>query len=67
MPAPTLLVQFAHNTDVSSELRPLAERLGEQDTFLPLVLEPFWNRIGYVDCTEPIDATVAWLMERASR
>jgi pimeloyl-ACP methyl ester carboxylesterase len=66
LPAPTLLVQLAHNTDVSSEMRPLADRLGQRDTLLPLVLEPFWNRIGYVDCTGPIDATVAWLTERTS-
>jgi pimeloyl-ACP methyl ester carboxylesterase len=66
LPARTLLGQFAHNTDVTSELQPLVDRLTERDTFQPFVLEPFWNRIGYVDCTEPIDATVGWLTERAS-
>jgi len=63
LPARTLLAQFAHNADVTSELQPLVDRLTERDTFQPFVLEPFWNRIGYVDCSEPVARSVAWLKQ----
>ena len=67
LPAPPmLLAQLAHTTDPTGELKPLAERLRpEADRFLPFVIEPFWQRLGHVDCTPAIDATVAWLVERA--
>ena len=64
--APVLLAQFAHTTDPAGDLKPLAERLRpDLDRFLPFVIEPFWQRLGYVDCTPAIDATAAWLVERA--
>ena len=65
-PAPTLLCQFAHTAEPTGELAPLRDRLRpEHDAFLGLVIEPFWQRLGYVDCTPAIDATVAWLVGRA--
>ncbi|MFP4058353.1 MAG: serine aminopeptidase domain-containing protein [Candidatus Brocadiia bacterium] len=64
-PAPSLLVQFAHSPEPSGELKPLVEALGPRGRFVPLVLEPFWNRIGYVDCSPAIEATAAWLGEQA--
>ncbi len=67
LPAPTLLAQFSHNADVTSELQPLVDRLGERDTFQPHILEPFWNRIGHVDCSAPIASATVWLSERAER
>jgi len=61
-PSPTLLVQFAHSTEPSAELKPLVEALRpDADRFLPFVLEPFWQRLGYVDCSAAIDATAQWL------
>jgi len=60
-PAPTLLVQFAPKAELSAELKPLAEKLGPEGRFLPFVLEPFWDRLGHVDCTPAVEATVAWL------
>ena len=62
--AATLLVQFAHNTEPSGEMAPLVDALGGEDQFLPLILEPFWQRLGYVDCSVAMDATVAWALER---
>ena len=62
-PAPSLLVQFAHTAEPSAELAPLVERLRPTDQFLPLVIEPFWQRLGHVDCTPAIDATADWLAE----
>jgi pimeloyl-ACP methyl ester carboxylesterase len=64
-PAPSLLVQIAHTMEPTAELRPLADKLGADGLFLPIVMEPFWDRLGHVDCTELIEATVAWLCERA--
>jgi len=60
-PAPSLLVQFAHAAEPSAELKPLVDKLRPEDRFLSFILEPFWDRLGYVDCTAPIEATVAWL------
>ena len=62
-PARTLLVQFASSAEPSSELAPLIGRLRPDDRFVPFVLEPFWQRLGYVDCSEAIEATVGWLAE----
>jgi len=61
---PTLLVQCAPTTEPSAELKPLLDKLGPSARLLPFVLEPFWDRLGYVDCSAPIEATVAWLVER---
>lgn len=61
--APMLLLQFAHNTEPSSELAPLVARLGPRGRFVAFVLEPFWQRLGYIDCSEAIEATAAWLVE----
>jgi pimeloyl-ACP methyl ester carboxylesterase len=61
---PVLVCQFAHSSEPTSELAGLVERLGPDDRFLPLVLEPFWQRLGYVDCSEAIEATAGWLAER---
>jgi len=65
-PAPSLLIQCSHSKEPSAELRPLVEKLGPDDRFLAFVIEPFWNRLGYVDCTPVIDATVRWLATPAS-
>jgi hypothetical protein len=46
-------------------LKPLIERLGPAARFLPVVLEPFWDRLGHIDCAEPIARTVSWLVEAA--
>jgi len=67
-PAPTLLCQFAHTPEPTGELAPLIDTLRpEHDAFLGLVIEPFWQRLGHVDCTPAIDATVAWLVGRPPR
>jgi hypothetical protein len=48
-------------------LRPLIEKLGPRDRFEAFVIEPFWQRLGHIDCTPAINATVAWLVgERGS-
>jgi len=62
-PAPSLLVQFSHSEETTADLRPLAEKLRPQDRFLPFVQEPFWDRLGYIDCTAAIEATVAWICQ----
>lgn len=62
---PRLLVQFAHAAEPSAELRPLVDKLRPEDRFLPFVLEPFWDRLGYIDCTAAVEATVAWLAGQA--
>jgi pimeloyl-ACP methyl ester carboxylesterase len=66
LPAPALLVQFAHSAEVQAELAPLVAKVAPPGRFLPLVLEPFWNRLGYVDCSPAVEATVAWLVEQDS-
>ena len=66
-PAPTLLVQFSHSTEPSAELRPLIRKLGPEGRFVPLVMEPFWDRLGHVDCAAAIQATIAWLTESLPR
>ncbi len=64
-PAPSLLCQFAHTAEPTGELKPLAPRLRQGgDQFRAFVLEPFWQRLGHVDCTPAIDATVDWLVEQ---
>lgn len=63
---PTLLAQIAHTADPSAELKPLLDRLGPAARFAPFVMEPFWDRLGYVDCSPLIQATVAWLVEQAA-
>jgi len=65
-PAPSLLVQFAPTLEPSAELKPLVDKLRPEDQFLPFILEPFWDRLGYVDCTAAIAATVDWLAERSA-
>jgi exosortase A-associated hydrolase 2 len=66
-PAPTLLCQFAHTAEPTGELKPLADRLRpEADAFLAFRIEPFWQRLGAVDCSPAIDATARWLVERSS-
>ncbi|MBM4031971.1 MAG: hypothetical protein FJ291_09320 [Planctomycetes bacterium] len=62
---PTLLVQFAPTTEPTAEVRPLVERLGPKGSFLSFVMEPFWDRLGYIDCGAAIEATVAWVVGRA--
>ncbi len=57
----TLLVQFAPNTEPTAELKPLIEKLGPTAQFQPFVMEPFWDRLGYIDCSAAIEATAAWL------
>ena len=64
-PAPSLVLQFAPSTQPSGELAPLVAKLGPDSRFQPFVLEPFWQRLGYVDCTEAIEATVGWLIGKA--
>ena len=64
--APVLLAQFAHTAEPAGELKPLAERLRPTDRFLPFVIEPFWQRLGHVDVTPAIEATLAWLVEHNS-
>ena len=60
-PAPSLLVQCDHSTDPVAELAPLVDALRpDADRFLPFVIEPFWQRLGHVDCSAAIDATVEW-------
>ena len=62
---PTLLAQFAPTTEPSAELKPLLDKLGPAAQFRPFVMEPFWDRLGYVDCSAPVEATVEWLVEQA--
>ena len=65
-PAPSLLVQLAHTAEPVAELQPLVEKLRpDLDRFLPLVIEPFWQRLGHVDCAPAIEATVEWLVDRS--
>ncbi|MFW6164097.1 MAG: serine aminopeptidase domain-containing protein [Planctomycetota bacterium] len=64
-PAPALLCQFAHTAEPTGELKPMVPNLREgTDEFHPFLIEPFWQRLGYVDCTPAIDATTAWLDAR---
>jgi len=65
-PAPSLLVQFAHSKEPVAELLPLVEKLGPDGRFEAFVIEPFWNRLGYVDTMPAIDATLAWLTATAA-
>ncbi len=62
---PTLLLQLAPTAEPTAEMKPLIEKVGPRGGFLPFVLEPFWDRLGYIDCSAPIEATVAWLLERS--
>lgn len=61
-----LVAQIAHSPEPSAELRPLLDRLGPATRFLPFVMEPFWDRLGYVDCSPLIQATVAWLADQSA-
>ena len=61
LPAARLLVmQFARSSEPVAELRPLVGSLREGDCFVSFPIEPFWNRLGYVDCSPAIEATAAW-------
>ena len=60
-PASTFILQFANATEPVAELRPLVDKLGPAGRFEPFVIEPFWQRLGYVDCSAAQQATVAWL------
>ena len=61
---PTLILQFAPTLEPGSELKRLLASFGPQADFKPFILEPFWDRLGHVDCSAPIEATIAWLAER---
>ena len=61
--ARVLIVQFARSAEPAAELRDLVGALREGDAFLSFAIEPFWNRLGYVDCSPAIEATARWLEE----
>lgn len=62
--ARVLVVQFARSGEPVAELRGLVGALREGDRFLSFPIQPFWNRLGYVDCAAAIEATARWLEER---
>jgi len=67
--APTLVVQISHNANISKpneRLRDAYAEAGVDLTIVPVVEEPFWNRIDFVACPNLIAATREWLEGSAS-
>jgi len=61
---PTLIVQISHREAVSKpneRLRDAYAQAGADVTLVPVVEEPFWNRIDFVGCPNLIGQTLKWL------
>jgi len=61
---PTLLLQISFTRNMASDLAALADACRPALQTECIVCEPFWNRIGFVDCSAVYDATLRWLDQR---
>ena len=59
---PVTLFQVSHNQEPRKHVEGFVGQWGAE--FRPFVCEPFWSRIGYVDCSELTDASVEWIVKR---
>jgi len=63
-PAPSkAILQLSFNREPQKALRDLARRWDAE--LKALVCEPFWSRIGHVDCSELIRTSAEWLAAQA--
>jgi len=58
---PTLIVQISFTSNMAADLRALADACRPKPDTECIVCEPFWKRIGFVDCSAVYDATSNWL------
>lgn len=66
--APTLIVQISFNTKLAKPVAALEQayrEAGAEVEVVPVVEEPFWNRIDLVECPNLIRETLKWLEEKA--
>ena len=66
--APTLIVQISFNEKISKPNAALEEAYrsaGVDILLVPVVEEPFWNRIDLVECPNLISETLKWIEEKA--
>ena len=65
---PVLIVQISFNeklTRPNEALRDHYASIGAPVDLVPIVAEPFWNRIDLVECPELLSTTSSWLREKA--
>lgn len=58
---PTLLFQISFTQNMASDLQALADACHPAPTSESIICEPFWKRIGFVDCSQVYDVTLEWL------
>jgi len=58
---PTLLLQISYSGNMSSELQALADSCRPAPEMRAVVCEPFWKRIGFVECGQVLGVTASWL------
>ncbi len=59
---PLYLSNITHGDEPSKEMMPIHNILKKKDQYFDLIKEqPFWNRIGLVECTELIQKTQSWI------
>ena len=61
-----LLVQISHSQTLAADLKAFAEACSPPPETAVVVCEPFWQRIGFVDCGEVYEKTLEWLEENGS-
>jgi alpha/beta superfamily hydrolase len=58
---PTLLFQISFTQNMAPDLQALGDACHPAPTSECAVCEPFWKRIGFVDCSQVYDVTLEWL------
>jgi len=61
---PALIVQISFIKNMASDLRAFADACDPVPQTECIVCEPFWKRIGFVDCSAVYDATLDWLAKQ---
>ncbi len=64
---PTFIAEFTASGDTTVPVSSLVKVLREMDrdvACVPLKHQPFWNLLGYVDCSGPAEQTMQWMGTR---
>jgi len=59
-----LLIQISHSQTLAGDLKAFAEACSPPPETACVVCEPFWQRIGFVECGKVFEKTLDWLEER---
>jgi alpha/beta superfamily hydrolase len=58
---PTLIVQISYTQSMAADMQALADSCHPEPHTECIVCEPFWKRIGFVNCSAVYDRTLEWL------